>query len=88
MARVLGFEPRNNRSKVYRLTAWLHPIICLRQNHKHDVIISCYTDFDKILMRNEKQTSPGIAGQFEELNVLLVISPEEEDVRNMELGNC
>ncbi len=30
-------------------------------------------------MRNKKQISPGIAGEFEELNTLLAVSPEEED---------
>jgi hypothetical protein len=30
-------------------------------------------------MRNKKRTSPGIAGEFEELNTLLAICPEEED---------
>jgi hypothetical protein len=30
-------------------------------------------------MRNEKQTSPGIAGEFEELNTLLATSSEDED---------
>jgi hypothetical protein len=33
-------------------------------------------------MRNKKQTSPGIAGEFEELNTLLAVSPEEEDAYN------
>ncbi len=31
-------------------------------------------------MRNKKQTSTGLAGEFEKLNTLLNISPEEEDV--------
>jgi hypothetical protein len=30
-------------------------------------------------MRNEKQTSPGIAGELEELNILLTASPEENE---------
>jgi hypothetical protein len=30
-------------------------------------------------MRNKKRTSPGIAGEFEELNTFLAINPEEED---------
>lgn len=30
-------------------------------------------------MCNKKQTSPGIAGEFEELNTLLALNPEEED---------
>jgi len=34
-------------------------------------------------MRNKKQTSPGIAGEFEELDILLAVSPEEEDAYNM-----
>ncbi len=33
-------------------------------------------------MRNKKQTSPGIAGELEELNILLAVSPEEEDAYN------
>jgi hypothetical protein len=33
-------------------------------------------------MRNKKQTSPGIAGEFEELNTLLAVSLEEEDASN------
>jgi hypothetical protein len=34
-------------------------------------------------MRNKKQTSPGIAGELEELDTLLAVSPEEEDAYNM-----
>ncbi|SRR5258708_37713293 len=30
-------------------------------------------------MRNEKRTSPGIAGELEELNILLAASPEENE---------
>ena len=30
-------------------------------------------------LRNKKQSCPGIAGELEELNTLLAISPEEED---------
>jgi len=37
-------------------------------------------------LRNKKQTSPGIAGEFEELNTLLAVSPEEEDAYNMQFG--
>jgi hypothetical protein len=37
-------------------------------------------------MRNKKQTSPGIAGEFEELNTLLAVSPEEEDAHNTQFG--
>jgi len=37
-------------------------------------------------MRNQKQTSPGIAGEFEELNTILAASPEEEDAYNMQFG--
>jgi hypothetical protein len=33
-------------------------------------------------MRNKKRTSPGIAGEFEELNALLAISREDEDAYN------
>ena len=33
-------------------------------------------------MRNTKQASPGIAGEFEELTTLLAVSPEEEDAHN------
>jgi hypothetical protein len=38
-------------------------------------------------MRNKKQTSPGIAGELEELNTLLAISPEEEEAYNMQFGD-
>ena len=38
-------------------------------------------------MRNKDHISPGLAGEFEELNVLLAISPEEEDAHNLEFGN-
>ena len=33
-------------------------------------------------MRNKKQSSPGIAGELEELDTLLAVSPEEEDAYN------
>ena len=38
-------------------------------------------------MRNKMQTSPGIAGEFEELNTLLAVSPEEEDAYNKQCGD-
>jgi hypothetical protein len=34
-------------------------------------------------MRNKGQTSPGIAGEFEELNTLLDINPEEKNADNI-----
>lgn len=37
-------------------------------------------------MRNKKQISPGIAGEFEELNAILAVSPEEKDAYNMQFG--
>jgi hypothetical protein len=37
-------------------------------------------------MRHKKQPSPGIAGEFEELNTILAVSPEEEDAYNMQFG--
>jgi hypothetical protein len=37
-------------------------------------------------MRKNNQTSPGIAGELEELNTLLAVSPEEEDAYNMHFG--
>jgi hypothetical protein len=33
-------------------------------------------------MRNKKRTSPGIAGEFEDLNAFLVADSEEEDAHN------
>ncbi len=38
-------------------------------------------------MRKKNQTSPGIAGELEELNTLLAVSLEEEDAYNMQFGN-
>ena len=38
-------------------------------------------------MRNKKRTGLGIAGELEELNTLLVVSPEEEDAYNMQFGD-
>src|SRR6202049_289562 len=35
-------------------------------------------------MRKKNQTSPGIAGELEKLNTLLVVSPEEEDAYNLQ----
>ena len=37
-------------------------------------------------MRKKNQTSPGIAGELEELNTLLTVSPEEEDAYNKQFG--
>jgi hypothetical protein len=37
-------------------------------------------------MRNKNQASPGIAGELEELNTILAVSPEEEDAHNMQFG--
>src|SRR5215469_14140919 len=36
-------------------------------------------------MRNQKQPSPGIAGELEELNTILAVSPEEVDAYNIQL---
>ncbi len=36
--------------------------------------------------RSKKQTSPGIAGELEELNTLLAVNPEEEDAYDMQSG--
>ncbi len=38
-------------------------------------------------MRNKKQASPGLAGEFEELNTLLTVSPEEEDAYSRQFGD-
>lgn len=38
-------------------------------------------------MRNKEQISPGIAGEFEELDAILAVSPEEEDAYNMQFGD-
>jgi hypothetical protein len=38
-------------------------------------------------MRNEKRISQGIAGEIEELNTTLAISPEEEEAYNMQFGD-
>ena len=38
-------------------------------------------------MRNKKRTGPGIAGELEELNTLLAISPEEEEAYNLQFGD-
>jgi hypothetical protein len=38
-------------------------------------------------MRNRNRTSPGIAGELEELDSLLSVSPEEEDAYNMRFGD-
>ncbi len=35
-------------------------------------------------MRKNNQTSPGLAGELEELNILLAVSPEEEKAYNMQ----
>jgi hypothetical protein len=35
-------------------------------------------------MRNQKQTSPGIAGELDQLNTVLTISPEEEEAYNIQ----
>src|ERR1700730_1056385 len=37
-------------------------------------------------MRKKNQTSPGIAGELEELNTILAVSPEEEDAYNIQSG--
>jgi len=38
-------------------------------------------------MRNKNQTSLGIAGELEELNTLLAVSPEEEEAYNMQFDD-
>jgi hypothetical protein len=38
-------------------------------------------------MRGKNQTSPGIAGELEELNTILAVSPEEEEAYNLQFGD-
>ena len=38
-------------------------------------------------IRKKKQTSPGIAGELEELNTILAFSPEEEEAYSMQFGD-
>jgi hypothetical protein len=38
-------------------------------------------------MRDRSKTSPGIAGEFEELNALLAVTPEEENAYNVQFGD-
>lgn len=38
-------------------------------------------------MRKKNQISPGIAGELEQLNTLLAVSPEEKDAYNMQIGD-
>lgn len=38
-------------------------------------------------MRKKNQSSPGIAGELEELNTLLSVSPEEEEAYTMQFGD-
>jgi hypothetical protein len=38
-------------------------------------------------MRKKNQSSPGVAGELEQLYVLLAVSPEEEEVYNMLFGD-
>jgi hypothetical protein len=38
-------------------------------------------------MRNRNRTSPGIAGELEQLNALLAVSSEEEEAYNMQFGD-
>jgi hypothetical protein len=38
-------------------------------------------------MRKKNQTSPGIAGEFEELDTLLAVTSEEENAYNVQFGD-
>jgi len=87
---TLHFHHRNSEDKVFNISDAVYKGFSLDRIEKEisKCIVLCANchAIRHFNMRNKKQTSPGIAGEFEELNALLAISPEEEDAYNMQFG--
>jgi len=89
---TLHFHHRNSEDKVFNISDAVYKGFSLDRIKKEisKCIVLCANchAIRHYNMRNNNQTSPGIAGELEELNTLLAASPEEEEAYNMRFGEA
>lgn len=87
---TLQFHHRNSEDKTFAIGKAVNRGFSLDRIKKEigKCIVLCANCHFKrhYNMRNKGQPSPGIAGELEELNTILAVSPEEEDAYNMQFG--
>ena len=87
---TLHFHHRNSENKAFNIGEAVEKGFSLDRIKKEieKCIVLCANCHFKrhYNMRNQNQTSPGIAGELEELNTILAVSPAEEDAHNMQFG--
>ncbi|MEO6890205.1 MAG: hypothetical protein ABI456_12695 [Ktedonobacteraceae bacterium] len=80
---TLHFHHQNSEDKVFNIADAAYKGFSLDRIEKEieKCIVLCANchAIRHYNMRNKQQTSPGIAGEFEDLSALLAVSPEEED---------
>src|SRR5215831_6626669 len=88
---TLQFHHLNSADKMFNVAAAVRNGISLdtiKKEIKKCIVLcaNCHA-IRHYNMRYKKKTGPGIAGEYEELNTLLAISPEEEDAYNGEFSD-
>ena len=87
---TLQFHHLNAEDKMFNVSDAVRDGVCLdiikKEIEKCIVLCANCHLIRHFNMCNKEQTSPGIAGEFEELNALLAVSPEEEDAYNIQGG--
>ena len=87
---TLHFHHRNSEDKVFNISDAVYKGFSLDRIKKEisKCIVLCANchAIRHYNMRNKNQASLGIAGELEELNTLLAVSPEEENAYNMHFG--
>lgn len=88
---TLQFHHRNSEDKVFNISDAVYKGLSLstiKQEIEKCIVLCANCHFKRHYnMRKKNQTSPGIAGEFEVLNTLLAISPEEEEAYNMQFSD-
>ncbi|HJT58857.1 MAG TPA: hypothetical protein VJ761_20275 [Ktedonobacteraceae bacterium] len=89
---TLQFHHRNSEDKVFNISDAVYKGFSLDRIKKEisKCIVLCANCHFKrhYNMRKNNQTGTGIAGELEELNTILAVSPEEEDAYNRQFGDA
>ncbi len=87
---TLHFHHLNSEDKVFNISSAVNQGFSLdsimKEIEKCIVLCANCHAIQHYNMRNKKQTSAGIAGELEELDTFLTISPEEEEAYNTQFG--
>lgn len=87
---TLHFHHRNSEDKMFNISDAVNKGFDLDRIKKEisKCIVLCANCHFKrhYNIRNQNQISPGIAGELEELDTILDVSPEEEDAYSMQFG--